>query len=622
AVSAQSAADSRIVISGASAGLPGLVNRVFSDDGIIRLMNGQSLIDSLGPREQDRVVDKNITRVVKPATGESYFEKVSDRTGTIKLAARRGEFELEEFGLNQDWLREADLTDQLAVAVGLEALRDAAIPLNKAFRKTTKGTSIPNGWLLPEPLQSDTAVIFGSIYTGLDKLLSEVSAYHRATLGPLAAEGLRAVYQKRIDSAGTFQEKLAADQWFSEEIQRLDLTSLNGPYEYKNELLKALNCKGNSLLAQLIKAQGPNLHMDSACASHIVALALAEDMLRAGRARRVIVIAVDDITSDNLLEWVGTGFLALGAAATDEQVCNAALPFDRRRHGLVLGMGASALVLETEAAARERGIEPIAELLGVHVSNSASHQTRLDVDHVAAEMNRFLSRMDPVHGLSRQDLAAKTLYMSHETYTPARGGSAQAEVQGLKAAFPDGWEQVLIANTKGMTGHCQAAGIEDVVALKSLQFGLVPPVVNFGEQDPELEGLNLSRGGRQQRDFALGFAAGFGSHVAMFLARSRCRGADRIADPVQNRRWLSEVTGLENPQTTVSQRKLVAHEGNVSAAAAEAPKAAPLVPLPEPVANRPAPSEPPPAAAPQLDVQELVLSLFEEKTGYERAMLD
>ena len=37
------------------------------------------------------------------------------------------------------------------------------------------------------------------------------------------------------------------------------------------------------------------------------------------------------------------GFLASGAAATDERVEDAATPFDRRRHGMVVGSGAAGL---------------------------------------------------------------------------------------------------------------------------------------------------------------------------------------------------------------------------------------------------------------------------------------
>ena len=42
-------------------------------------------------------------------------------------------------------------------------------------------------------------------------------------------------------------------------------------------------------------------------------------------------------------------------AAVAEDVEQAATPFDLRRHGMIVGMGAAAMVVESAAAARERG---------------------------------------------------------------------------------------------------------------------------------------------------------------------------------------------------------------------------------------------------------------------------
>ena len=55
---------------------------------------------------------------------------------------------------------------------------------------------------------------------------------------------------------------------------------------------------GHSQFAELIGARGPNTQINSACASTTQAVALAEDWIRAGRCRRVIIIAADDVTSD------------------------------------------------------------------------------------------------------------------------------------------------------------------------------------------------------------------------------------------------------------------------------------------------------------------------------------
>ena len=111
------------------------------------------------------------------------------------------------------------------------------------------------------------------------------------------------------------------------------------------------------------------------------------------------------------------------------------------------------------------------------------------------------------------------MFVSHETYTPAREGSAAAEINALRRVFGPDADAVVITNTKGFTGHAMGAGVEDVVAIKSLETGLVPPVPNYKEPDPELGQLNLSVGGSYPVRYALRLGAGFGSQIAMTLMR-------------------------------------------------------------------------------------------------------
>ena len=65
---------------------------------------------------------------------------------------------------------------------------------------------------------------------------------------------------------------------------------------------------------------------------------------------------------------------------------------------------------------------------------------------------------------------------------------------------------IVITNTKGFTGHAMGAGVEDVVAVKVLETGIVPPVPNYQEVDPELGTLNLSSGGATRCEYALRLA--------------------------------------------------------------------------------------------------------------------
>ena len=73
-------------------------------------------------------------------------------------------------------------------------------------------------------------------------------------------------------------------------------------------------------------------------------------------------------------------------------------------------------------------------------------------------------------------------------------------------------------NTKGFTGHPMGVSFEDVVAAEVLEFGFVPPIANFTSIDPTLgEDIKLSKGGNYPCRYALRFAAGFGSQVALAL---------------------------------------------------------------------------------------------------------
>ena len=190
-------------------------------------------------------------------------------------------------------------------------------------------------------------------------------------------------------------------------------------------------------------------------------------------------------------------------------------------------------------------------MLGAVTANSAFHGTRLDVDHIGDVMESVVAQAE-ARGAVREEMAPATVFISHETYTPARGGSAAAEVNALRRVFGDAADQVVVANTKGFTGHPMGVGIEDVVAVKALETGIVPPVPNFKEPDPDLGPLNLSIGGVYPVRYALRLAAGFGSQISMTVLRwvptpdgqrpspDALGYAGRIADPAAWQAWLAE----------------------------------------------------------------------------------
>ncbi|MCK5618580.1 MAG: beta-ketoacyl synthase, partial [Candidatus Krumholzibacteria bacterium] len=396
-----------------------------------------------------------------------------------------------------------------------------------------------------------------------------------------------------------------------------------------------------SQFAEYIGARGPNTSMNGACASAGQAMAMARDWIAAGRCSRVVVISADNITSDNLMEWFGAGFLASGAAATDERVEDAAIPFDRRRHGLIIGMGGAALVLESPQSASERGVSPICEILATATANSAFHGTRLNVDHICQIMDDMVSDAERTWGVDRHQIAKELVFVSHETYTPARGGSASAEVYALRHVFGESADKIVIANTKGYTGHPMGVGVEESIAVKILETGVVPPVPNFKEIDPELGALNLSKGGQYPIRYALRLAAGFGSQIGMALMRwipapdGKHRAPNelgygyRIADPGLWRNWLNEATGYDGPEIEVYKRTLRVKDqgpaaGFAKPTAVSTPPVTAVKPTPAPAAADTPPktvdvAEPIEVVDP---VQKRVLEIVAEKSGYPPDMLE
>jgi len=646
-----------VVITGAALGLPG-TKRIFDDGNLAAILRGDQFIDLIPGRFRRAMLDKHITRLLKSDNGGPTFETINNVADVIKLAGRAGAFDLEkEFGMSADRMAALDRVTQLAIAVGIDALRDAGIPLVMRYKTTSKGTQLPDRWALPDALRDDTGVIFASAFPGYDSYADEMGRYYtdharREQLGML--ESLLARSSKSNGDS-------VPDQEIERRLEELRDAIEKNPYVFDRRFLLRVLSMGHSQFAEFIGARGPNTQINSACASTSQAVSLAEDWIRAGRCRRVVIVSADDVTSDHLIDWFGAGFLASGAAATDEIVEEAATPFDRRRHGMIVGMGAAGLVVESADAARERGIHAICEVLATVTANSAFHMTRLDVQHIGQIMENLVSKAEVQRGISRQQIAARTIFVSHETYTPARGGSAAAEIHALRRVFGDAADQIVIANTKGFTGHAMATGIEDVIAVKALETGCVPPVVNFKEVDPELGILNLSKGGVYPIEYALRLGAGFGSQISMTLLhwvatedgihrRPNALGyAYRIVDQDCWKAWLSGISGYPRADVEVVKRTLRVHDQRASnhsaevtqksqAAVASAPVASSVVaivapPLPAPPVFEPtvkagtlpvvatAPLTPMPAAASD-PVKERVLALVAEKTGYPADMLD
>ena len=643
-----------VVISGIAAGGPGSWDKVFREGVLDEILQGRNLIEPVSSDCQQKQIDKNVEVVIKSKDGNHRIEHLNSVSQAVKLAAKAGSFDLEkEFGLPAKWVASMDRSFQLAIAAGMLALKDAGIPLVLYYKPTSTGGYLPDRWGLPEDMIDNTGVIFTSAYPITNSMMGEFAQKLTALLENKNAKEITKFYETFINQISDPALKAELKAWYDAEMAKVPpLQSFTSQFILKTIII------AQSHFAQWIRAKGPATSMSAACASTAQAIAVAHDWIRLGRAKRVIVISADDITNDSIAEWMLTAFLASGAATTEADVTKAALPFDRRRNGMIVGMGAVSLVVEEESEVAKRGMKPLAKLLESEIRNSGFHVTRLDVAHVAQVMNEMVSRAEKDYGLNRSDIAKQLVFISHETYTPARGGSASAEAYALKSTFGKDVSSVIVSNTKGFTGHSMGAGLEDAIAVRCLNTGIVPPIANFKEADPELEGITLSKGGHYNFKYALRLAAGFGSQIGMtLLEKVWSVDEPRICDPAKHEAWLKQISNQQTPVLEVVHNTLrvkdnykhgvkpsLVMEGaqafvdkvNLVASHNAAAHTAAVPATPAPVATSAAqapvtaaPVAPvaaaPKAALPALDeasVTKDILAIVSEKTGYPEDMLD
>lgn len=548
-----------IVYSGVSAGLPGTFKNIFSDDNFELLFQGKNLIEMLTDDEANSILDLNITRLLK-TEAETTFKKLSSINEVIQLAGKLGRIDmLNDYQIDEKVFRQMTMTVCAGVAAGYEALKDAGIPLVREQIRTSHGAYLPGRLVLPESMRDDTGVIFANGFLAVEPYISEVSKYVASKFGRKTRNDLIDFYESVISKISDYNVKKYLTDWFNLHYSRL--MNNNGEeeiYEFNHDFMSLISSQANNRLAQFIGAMGPNFHLSAACSSTTTAVTVAKDLIRAGHAGRMIVIGAENVTSKTTLPWAAASFLSMGAVTSSADLFEAAVPFDNRRNGMILGAGAVGLVIEKEADAAQRGMNGICRILGTHAFNTAGHQVRIDSSRFSVELDRFMAKMEEEYGLERNSIAKRTVYYSHETYSPRKGGCASVEKSALESAFGSSFRDIKVINTKGMTGHTMAASIEEAVAAKALQYQRIPPVANFREPDPDLEGLNLSEGGSYSFDYVIRMVSGYGAQGNYHLLQRVAAGDERIFDREAYKRWLNEITGSGDARLKQQGRILVA----------------------------------------------------------------
>jgi 3-oxoacyl-[acyl-carrier-protein] synthase II len=260
--------------------------------------------------------------------------------------------------------------------------------------------------------------------------------------------------------------------------------------------------------------RGPNFALTAACSTSAVSIAIGTQLIQTGKADVMVVGGAEAPIWD---AGVG-GFNSMRALSTrNDDPCAASRPFDKGRDGFVMAEGAGVLVLEDYDSAVARGAKIYAEVAGCGMTGDAYHLTSPDPRGAGAMMAMKLA-------LEEAGLAPADVDHINTHGTSTHHGDI-AEVQAIKGVFGADASKPAINSTKSMTGHLlgAAGAVEAIACIHSLRDGIIPPTINFCEEDPEIDySLNFvfNKPAHREVNVAMSNSFGFGGHnVSLVLKK-------------------------------------------------------------------------------------------------------
>ncbi len=273
-----------------------------------------------------------------------------------------------------------------------------------------------------------------------------------------------------------------------------------------------------SAIASQFNIRGPVLAPAAACATGLVSLIRAAELVRSGVCDVVLCGSSDASLQPSLL----ASYRRLGVMARHGDPRVACKPFDRDRQGFLVGEGAAVLVVESLAHAEKRGAVPLAEFVAGRTFSDGAGVAGLDES--AEGLSRAIEGVTRAAGITASEVDLINL---HGTGTDQND---RTEVAALARVLSGRSPRGVCSAFKGAIGHLMGAAgsVEIALTALSLRDQIAPPTANLRTLAPDLESiLSLPFTGEtptpRRIDTVLKTSLGFGGPVAAVLLR-------RVAD--------------------------------------------------------------------------------------------
>ena len=259
-------------------------------------------------------------------------------------------------------------------------------------------------------------------------------------------------------------------------------------------------------------AKGPNSSLATACAAGAHAVGNSFRLIQNGTADAMITGGTEAVISPSCI----AGFNSMKALSTrNDEPEKASRPFDRDRDGFVVGEGSGILIIEALDHALDRNAPIYAEITGYGMTGDGYHMTSPPPDGNGAVRCMAAALEDAGIDGSQID------------YINAHGTSTQLndlyESRAIKTVFREHAHSLAVSSTKSMTGHLLggAGGIETVFTALTIHKDVIPPTINYENQDEECDLDYVPNVARNQKvENAMTNSIGFGgTNATLILAK-------------------------------------------------------------------------------------------------------
>jgi 3-oxoacyl-[acyl-carrier-protein] synthase II len=227
--------------------------------------------------------------------------------------------------------------------------------------------------------------------------------------------------------------------------------------------------------------QGPNLAFCSLTTSGAQAIGEAFKLIQYGDTDIFVAGGCSSLNPSYLFSLYSSGLLS--DEKSDPQA--ACRPFDNNRSGLVMGEGASVVVLEELSHALKRNAPIYGELIG--------YSSTMGNSGLPADNPSFDTMVEGVVTCVKEAIEQAEIDPRDIDYLNADGKatvvSDWAETEAIKEVFGSYAHQLTISSTKSTMGHllCASAPAELVAGALVLRDGVIPPTINYQNPDPRCD---------------------------------------------------------------------------------------------------------------------------------------